>query len=327
MICFVIVSCLKDNNPDSISGLSNPLAQSRSVPTEYIKVTGKDGICYLFTINRYDDNSINVTKSVTECDSDSFTRIGLVKNDSTYLDPHTNKLVFPEDVNYWYIPIDDEKPPIHLNRFNNTTIECWCEGSIPEPGYDPGICEPCESWNSCICNSSGCTDCDARICTPSLVLEPDANGIIVSGTRINSRKTANSNTVSYYGNNVEVKVQTRGDSTIIRRKEFFGVTSLPLVNLTNHEIVDGRLNLPGGSYWLIPFEYGGSIQLISNPTVFHCDSDPEKPCSGECTLEKHTNGCDYCKCSTSGDCDMKKDQMVIGGGVLVQATNISLTDI
>lgn len=330
MICLSILGCLKDTPPDSLSRVSDGFAQSRSETTEYIRVTGKDGLCYLFTIIRHEDNSINVVKSVTACEGDSLSRIGLVKNDSTYLDPQTHKLVFPTNMEYWYIPIDDTKAPIHLNRHNsNVYINCFCEGSVPEPVLDPGICEPGEIWNSCICCSTGCTDCDAEICVVGLVLESEANGIIVSGARINSRRTHNSNTVSYYGNNVEVMVQIKEDSTIVHRKEFFGVTSLPLVNLTNHEIVDGQLNLPGGNYWFIPFEYGGSLQMISNPTILHCESDPQKPCSGECTLEKNTNtGCDYCKCSSEGgDCDLKKGQMIIGGGVLVTATNISLTDL
>ena len=143
----------------------------------------------------------------------------------------------------------------------------------------------------------------------------------LNSSKINS--VFSRNVVAFYGDDVEIVVDTSGDHIIVHRRSlspnstnealFFDMSLIDLFN--GFMVFD-----PQKTYWLIPFDMAAQALVVTMPP----DCKP-KSCGGTCTLERQSNGCLRCECSTSGDCDM-----VIGyafdNGVLIEGDEIDVID-
>lgn len=138
-----------------------------------------------------------------------------------------------------------------------------------------------------------------------------------------NNSTLSRNSTAFYGDDIEIVVDTSGDHPIIERRSLTpnSTGEALLYDMTSIDLSSGFMVFnPQKTYWLIPFDITTQALVISLPP--DCIS---KSCGGTCSLERQSNGCLRCECSTSGDCDM-----VIGyafdNGVIVEGSDIEVID-
>ncbi|MBL7826077.1 MAG: hypothetical protein JNJ57_05560 [Saprospiraceae bacterium] len=285
---------------------------------ETFEMTSNNGNCYTVTLERMSDNSIRYSKVPTTCSSVASSHTGVYM--THMINPDINgKIKLDDGYTYWYIPLNGTQ----AMDISGGEIICFCEEQYVDEEQlctGQGECNWVAGgrWRRCT-EDPCCEDCDLRICiggnvAGSLNIQ-NANGIIARSAFIRS---------VYYGSNTKIEISRQGNTIVATRSVISG-TSYPrhLVNLTTLPVTEGKINIPsGGSFWFIPFESG--IAAMTDPPDVSCVADGD--CT-KCEIKLGPTECWECFCtaySTTPDCDMVINE---NGGVLVQATQVHLTDL
>jgi hypothetical protein len=246
---------------------------------------------------------------------------------------NNGKLQLDPKKSYWYIPIDKDEPIYLKNEGgggDGGDFECFCEDG------GGGNCYPVseEAGYNCL---DFCDDCDMRYCPPMRIapIIRKINGTLIEAKEViivSDRSFANTRSSSekeFFGGTTKIKIVGDENQMFVSRSNVLlsNESNSRIVNLTAIHPTSNYLPLINEkSYWFIPFDLnlppcraGGKV---GNPS---CESDTKKPCEGTCSLEEDTGGCLECKCSSTGDCDMKMGIYPPGtGGILIETANLSI---
>ncbi|MEZ4920308.1 MAG: hypothetical protein R2792_14490 [Saprospiraceae bacterium] len=330
----VFNACKKEADVE-IGSQTNQSTQRTNDSDLAFEVTDANGNCFVVSLKRNADNSVELTKIPVPCSSDNqFGKRLTFAFDYQIVD---GSIPIPNDGVYWYIPIDGGGSPEAVGG----SFICRCEGGYDseDPFCDNGIAmcsvETGSAWSSSAvyCTSVCCTDCDLSWC-PEVLADCNSvgSGIVVEADTI--IVTSQSPTFTVINDGIRLTAIDDGVGTTLIRTVLDGNalnSSTRLYNYSELNISNSGVDLPTGvSCWYIPFEVGGQPILVdaaSGPGVECYSGTP--PCSGDCDLnldEAHP-GCLKCDCSVSGgDCDMRVNKVSVGSGVILVSPNLSVIE-